>query len=234
MLWSPRHEYQERFQRDPDVHVAVLSITACAQGLNLTSAALAVFAELYWVPGTVFQVMTTTTRHTHTHRQTTSGSSSVSLHSFASDAGGGGRQAPIAESVCWTVQAEDRIHRVGQTAAVVRYVYVVSDGTIDKQLWDALDRKMKVRHTAAREAAQATHRRREGRSMLLLPPPRLLLNQWVCVLLLVQVLSDTTGIGEASTQRGAWASLQARPHINGLDPSLYSPPKPLKQASTTH
>lgn len=56
----------------------------------------------------------------------------------------------------------------------------------------------------------------------------------MCVLLLVQVLSDTTGIGEASTQRGAWASLQARPHITGLDPSLYSPPKPLKQASPPH
>jgi hypothetical protein len=50
------YEAQERFQNDPSVHVALLSITACNMGLNLTSAAIAVFAELHWVPGTVFQV----------------------------------------------------------------------------------------------------------------------------------------------------------------------------------
>lgn len=58
------YEAQERFQNDPSVHVALLSITACNMGLNLTSAAIAVFAELHWVPGTVFQVGRRSSLHT--------------------------------------------------------------------------------------------------------------------------------------------------------------------------
>lgn len=35
--------------------IALLSITACSHGLNLTQAGTVVFAELYWVPGTIIQ-----------------------------------------------------------------------------------------------------------------------------------------------------------------------------------
>lgn len=37
------------------LQVALLSITACGHGLNLTAASTAVFAELYWVPGQIMQ-----------------------------------------------------------------------------------------------------------------------------------------------------------------------------------
>lgn len=43
------------FQQDPEVRVAVLSITACSEGLNLTAASTVVFCELYWVPGVMEQ-----------------------------------------------------------------------------------------------------------------------------------------------------------------------------------
>lgn len=51
-----RHELQTQFQTDVATHAALLSITACAMGLNLTAASVACFAELHWVPGTLFQV----------------------------------------------------------------------------------------------------------------------------------------------------------------------------------
>ncbi len=35
--------------------VALLSITACGTGLNLTRANVALFGELYWSPGVVLQ-----------------------------------------------------------------------------------------------------------------------------------------------------------------------------------
>lgn len=50
-----RHELQTQFQSDPATHAALLSITACAMGLNLTAASVACFAELHWIPGTLFQ-----------------------------------------------------------------------------------------------------------------------------------------------------------------------------------
>jgi SNF2 family DNA or RNA helicase len=53
---APRHDLQTQFQDDPNTHAAVLSITACGVGLNLTSASIAVFVELHWVPGQIFQV----------------------------------------------------------------------------------------------------------------------------------------------------------------------------------
>eukprot|EP00746_Dinoflagellata_sp_MGD_P022172 gnl/MRDRNA2_/MRDRNA2_151850_c0_seq1.p1 gnl/MRDRNA2_/MRDRNA2_151850_c0~~gnl/MRDRNA2_/MRDRNA2_151850_c0_seq1.p1 ORF type:complete len:281 (+),score=64.76 gnl/MRDRNA2_/MRDRNA2_151850_c0_seq1:82-924(+) len=46
-----RHQFVDQFQNNEDVRVAVLSITACGQGLTLTAAHTVVFAELYWVPG---------------------------------------------------------------------------------------------------------------------------------------------------------------------------------------
>jgi len=50
-----RPELIHSFQQDPGVTCALLSITACAEGLNLTSASTVVFCELYWVPGIMEQ-----------------------------------------------------------------------------------------------------------------------------------------------------------------------------------
>lgn len=50
-----RHERVQSFQNDDDVRVAVLSITACSQGLTLTSASTIVFAELFWTPSIMTQ-----------------------------------------------------------------------------------------------------------------------------------------------------------------------------------
>lgn len=44
-----------QFQEQERCRVALLSITACCEGLTLTAAGLVIFAELYWVPGTVEQ-----------------------------------------------------------------------------------------------------------------------------------------------------------------------------------
>ncbi|KAF7456626.1 putative DNA helicase [Cryptosporidium felis] len=52
---SKREDYVHEFQNNPNCKVALLSITACGQGLNLTSAGTVIFAELYWVPGTMLQ-----------------------------------------------------------------------------------------------------------------------------------------------------------------------------------
>ena len=43
------------FQDHTDCRVALLSITACAEGITLTAASLVVFCELYWVPGVLEQ-----------------------------------------------------------------------------------------------------------------------------------------------------------------------------------
>ncbi len=50
-----RCELVEHFQGDTHVRVALLSITACGQGLTLTAAHTVVFAELHWVPGQLVQ-----------------------------------------------------------------------------------------------------------------------------------------------------------------------------------
>eukprot|EP00435_Cladocopium_sp_Y103_P001956 s4692_g1.t1 len=50
-----RSQYVKDFQQNHDVQVALLSLTACSQGLTLNSASVVVFAELYWVPGVLLQ-----------------------------------------------------------------------------------------------------------------------------------------------------------------------------------
>jgi len=50
-----RLELVERYQNNEDVRVALLSITACGQGLTLTAGHTVVFAEMYWVPGQMLQ-----------------------------------------------------------------------------------------------------------------------------------------------------------------------------------
>lgn len=80
-----------RFQQDEGVQVALLSITACGQGLNLQSASLVVFAELHWVVGQM-------------------------------------------------LQAEDRVHRMGQTTAV-NVQYLVAPETLDEAMHEVLNRK---------------------------------------------------------------------------------------------
>merc|ERR1719464_2633463 len=52
---SKRLELVKKFQEDPSCRIALLSITACGEGLTLTAAGLVIFAELYWVPGAVEQ-----------------------------------------------------------------------------------------------------------------------------------------------------------------------------------
>lgn len=52
---NKREDYVREFQKNENCKVALLSITACGQGLNLTSAGTVIFAELYWVPGTMLQ-----------------------------------------------------------------------------------------------------------------------------------------------------------------------------------
>eukprot|EP00397_Hematodinium_sp_SG-2012_P002748 GEMP01002756.1.p1 GENE.GEMP01002756.1~~GEMP01002756.1.p1 ORF type:complete len:1289 (+),score=254.09 GEMP01002756.1:46-3912(+) len=74
------------------VPVAILSITACGQGLNLQSCSTVVFAELYWVPGQM-------------------------------------------------IQAEDRVHRLGQQANSVNIHYLVVEDSVDSIMYNTLCRK---------------------------------------------------------------------------------------------
>uniref|UniRef100_A0A8C4Q9K5 Zinc finger, RAN-binding domain containing 3 n=1 Tax=Eptatretus burgeri TaxID=7764 RepID=A0A8C4Q9K5_EPTBU len=48
---SERAHLVKKFQSDPEVRVAILSIKAAGQGLTFTAAEHIVFAELYWDPG---------------------------------------------------------------------------------------------------------------------------------------------------------------------------------------
>merc|ERR550537_698125 len=58
-----------RFQEEETCRVALLSITACGEGLTLTAAGLVIFAELYWVPGAVEQAEARAHRIGTTHNK---------------------------------------------------------------------------------------------------------------------------------------------------------------------
>jgi SWI/SNF-related matrix-associated actin-dependent regulator 1 of chromatin subfamily A len=45
-----RFDYVEDFQKDDEILVAILSITAASQGLTLTKASRVIFAEMHWTP----------------------------------------------------------------------------------------------------------------------------------------------------------------------------------------
>ena len=44
-----------KFQNDPSIKVALLSITAAYQGITMTASSIVVFAEYYWTPGIMTQ-----------------------------------------------------------------------------------------------------------------------------------------------------------------------------------
>ncbi|CDW80246.1 snf2 family n-terminal domain containing protein [Stylonychia lemnae] len=50
-----RHERVQAFQNNDNIRIAVLSITACSQGLTLTAASTIVFAEMFWTPSIMTQ-----------------------------------------------------------------------------------------------------------------------------------------------------------------------------------
>jgi len=52
---AERERSVTRFQEDPQIRVALLSMTACGVGLSLTAASVVVFAELYSVPNVMAQ-----------------------------------------------------------------------------------------------------------------------------------------------------------------------------------
>jgi len=88
---AKRATYVAEFQEGDEIQVALLSIAACGQGLNLQSASIVVFAELHWVVGQM-------------------------------------------------LQAEDRVHRVGQSTSV-NVQYLIAPGTLDDAMYEVLNRK---------------------------------------------------------------------------------------------
>ena len=75
-----------------DVQVAVLSLLAASTGLTLTATSIVLFAELYFVPGTI-------------------------------------------------LQAEDRVHRIGQeNACDIRFI--IAKGSLDEHIWKMLHYKL--------------------------------------------------------------------------------------------
>jgi superfamily II DNA/RNA helicase len=64
---AKRELFVKQFQTEDTCRVAVLSITACSEGLTLTAAGLVIFAELYWVPGAIEQAEARAHRIGSTH-----------------------------------------------------------------------------------------------------------------------------------------------------------------------
>jgi len=53
MKW--RHDAINRFQNNEHIRVAILSLTACSQGITLHAAQIVIFLELYWTPSLMVQ-----------------------------------------------------------------------------------------------------------------------------------------------------------------------------------
>ncbi len=92
-----RQQLVDDFQQG-DVQVAVLSLLAASTGLTLTATSIVLFAELYFVPGTI-------------------------------------------------LQAEDRVHRIGQKSACdIRFI--IAKGSLDEHIWKMLHYKLATLDTA--------------------------------------------------------------------------------------
>ncbi|KAK0149509.1 SWI/SNF-related matrix-associated actin-dependent regulator of chromatin subfamily A-like protein 1 [Merluccius polli] len=116
---AERQQLCEDFQHRAGSCVAVLSITAANMGLTLHSADLVVFAELFWNPGVKAGGL---------------GPKGGSVR------GGWTPSCPMSPVL---IQAEDRVHRIGQTSNVDIH-YLVAKGTADDHLWPMIQEKMNV------------------------------------------------------------------------------------------
>ena len=58
--------------------------------------------------------------------------------------------------LAWTpgalLQAEDRVHRIGQRASAVTITYLLGAGTLDELMWRALQKKVRVLQTTMQGA----------------------------------------------------------------------------------
>jgi SWI/SNF-related matrix-associated actin-dependent regulator of chromatin subfamily A-like protein 1 len=88
-----RQDLVDRFQNG-DAQVAVLSLLAASTGLTLTASSIVLFAELYFVPGTI-------------------------------------------------LQAEDRVHRIGQTS-MCDIRFIIAKGGLDEHLWKMVHHKLQT------------------------------------------------------------------------------------------
>lgn len=102
-----RQDLVDRFQKDDEITLAILSTHAAGVGITLTAASTVVFAEADWNPS-------------------------------------------------WCVQAEDRAHRIGQTASEVTIQYLVADGSLDAHVMKTMVRKMNIADRALDHKATKT------------------------------------------------------------------------------
>ena len=99
--------------------------------LTLTAASHVVFLELAWTPGALLQAeLESLERAPHT----------------------GCTRVHLLMCMACMLQAEDRVHRIGQRAAAVTITYLLGAGTADELMWRALQRKVRVLQTTMQGA----------------------------------------------------------------------------------